>query len=298
MDSPRYPRALSTIQEGFAIPPHVHLGWDAFRDEHPTSPGNESGSSSQGSLFEGQQNFFAHRGGIFMTHDSQALSILQQVMHESKAACGEMLDLIKRRIVAFIEQAILHGEMNFSSTTEFCIKLSDKQQMTKRSLKTGWYNRLSIAVELRPPQHDGRPVGQQSPGLDSLHVKTSAGGQTSGGGNGGTYYDEWTRTYASQSDPSHPRGTADTSTAHPTVPHAPPKPTPFFAWKNIGLEVTPLMAFIATIAVVATGALVRNLLTDPDIHSRHGVEVDDKLKKVLETPGDSKTGQEEKKQSK
>ncbi|GAA5885495.1 hypothetical protein JCM16303_002226 [Sporobolomyces ruberrimus] len=75
---------------------------------------------------------------------------------------------------------------------------------------------------------------------------------------------------------------------HPTEPHTPPKPDAFFAMKNIGLEVTPLMVFIGTIALVATGALVRNLISDPDIHSRHGVENDDKLKQVLAMPDEKK----------
>ncbi|GAA5897052.1 hypothetical protein JCM5296_004281 [Sporobolomyces johnsonii] len=81
-----------------------------------------------------------------------------------------------------------------------------------------------------------------------------------------------------------------TSTSHPTVPHAPPKPTPFFARKNIGLEVTPLMAFIATIALLATGSLVRNLLTDEDIHERHGVPKDEALEKALASDASAKGG--------
>ncbi|GAA5861323.1 hypothetical protein JCM1840_005334 [Sporobolomyces johnsonii] len=81
-----------------------------------------------------------------------------------------------------------------------------------------------------------------------------------------------------------------TSTSHPTVPHAPPKPTPFFARKNIGLEVTPLMAFIATIAILATGSLVRNLLTDEDIHERHGVPKDEALEKALASDASAKGG--------
>ncbi|GAA5909124.1 uncharacterized protein JCM6883_002612 [Sporobolomyces salmoneus] len=88
------------------------------------------------------------------------------------------------------------------------------------------------------------------------------------------------RFYATQ--PSHPE------------PQTPPKPKNFFRKEKIGLEVTPLFALIGTIVIIATGAIVRNIVTDPDIHSRHGVEVDDKLKKVLEMP----EGQGEKKESK
>ncbi|GAA5859273.1 hypothetical protein JCM5353_003557 [Sporobolomyces roseus] len=98
----------------------------------------------------------------------------------------------------------------------------------------------------------------------------------------------------SESKPSKPT----TSTSHPTVPHTAPKPTPFFARKNIGLEVTPLIAFIATIATVATGFLVKNLLYDPEIHTRHGVENDAKLEKVLAMPDDAKDGKQEKKEEK
>ncbi|GAA5996669.1 hypothetical protein JCM5350_008305 [Sporobolomyces pararoseus] len=82
------------------------------------------------------------------------------------------------------------------------------------------------------------------------------------------------RFYADQPSSSHP--------AHVTEPHTPPKPKNFFRKEKIGLEVTPLFALIGTIVLIATGAIVRNLVKDPDIHSRHGVEVDDKLKKVLE----------------
>lgn len=32
------------------------------------------------------------------------------------------------------------------------------------------------------------------------------------------------------------------------MPKTPPEPTPFFARKMIGLEVTPLMAFIGTVS--------------------------------------------------
>ncbi|GAA5918441.1 hypothetical protein JCM1841_003969 [Sporobolomyces salmonicolor] len=85
-----------------------------------------------------------------------------------------------------------------------------------------------------------------------------------------------------------------TSTSHPTVPHAPPKPTPFFARQNIGLEVTPLMAFLATIALLATGSLVRNLLTDKDIHQRHGVPNDEALEKVLASDAPAAKGGDKK----
>ncbi|GAA5834983.1 hypothetical protein JCM3766R1_002061 [Sporobolomyces carnicolor] len=74
--------------------------------------------------------------------------------------------------------------------------------------------------------------------------------------------------------------------AESTRPHTPPSPEPFFSRKRMSLEITPLFALIGTIVIVATGAIVRNLVSDPDIHSRHGVEVDDKLKKVLAMPKD------------
>ncbi|GAA6064543.1 hypothetical protein JCM10212_005647 [Sporobolomyces blumeae] len=102
------------------------------------------------------------------------------------------------------------------------------------------------------------------------------------------------RSYATGTEPKSP-GPNATSTSESTIPHKPPKPTPFFAWKNIGLEVTPLMAFIAAIALVATGSLVRNLIQDPDIHQRHGVPNDDKLKKVLEMPDEQPSAKENKK---
>ncbi|GAA5962971.1 hypothetical protein JCM3765_006734 [Sporobolomyces pararoseus] len=95
------------------------------------------------------------------------------------------------------------------------------------------------------------------------------------------------RFYADQPSSSHP--------AHPTEPHTPPKPKNFFRKEKIGLEVTPLFALIGTIVLIATGAIVRNLVKDPDIHSRHGVELDDKLKKVLEM---DEAGEKEKSQVK
>ncbi|BGP12542.1 hypothetical protein JCM10213_004873 [Rhodosporidiobolus nylandii] len=84
---------------------------------------------------------------------------------------------------------------------------------------------------------------------------------------------------------SEGHGKPTTSTAHPTVPHAPPKPTPFFARKNIGLEVTPLMAFVGTIVTLATGFLIENLITDDSIQHRHGVERDEALEKAISQPG-------------
>ncbi|BGO92775.1 hypothetical protein NBRC10512_007894 [Rhodotorula toruloides] len=90
------------------------------------------------------------------------------------------------------------------------------------------------------------------------------------------------RTYAGQPDRSSSHeGAPVTSTSHPTVPRTPPKPTPFFARKNIGLEVTPLMAFIGTIVTVAIGFMVHALMTDNTIQHRHGVPEDDELKKAI-----------------
>ncbi|GAA6031985.1 hypothetical protein JCM8097_003374 [Rhodosporidiobolus ruineniae] len=80
-------------------------------------------------------------------------------------------------------------------------------------------------------------------------------------------------------------GSPVTSTSHPTVPHAPPKPTAFFARKNIGLEVTPLMAFILTIVTLGTSFLVKNALTDQGVQHRHGVERDEELEKAISQPG-------------
>ncbi|GAA5969163.1 hypothetical protein JCM11641_007494 [Rhodosporidiobolus odoratus] len=95
-----------------------------------------------------------------------------------------------------------------------------------------------------------------------------------------------TRSYATQpSGTTEANGSPVTSTSHPTVPHAPPRPTAFFARKNIGLEVTPLMAFVGVIASVALGFLAKNALTDQGIQHRHGVEEDDDLKKALAQPG-------------
>ncbi|GAA5856341.1 hypothetical protein JCM8547_000880 [Rhodosporidiobolus lusitaniae] len=79
-----------------------------------------------------------------------------------------------------------------------------------------------------------------------------------------------------------PDGSPVTSTSHPTVPHPPKPDTPFFARKNIGLEVTPLLAFVATIATLGISFGVKNFFFDDGIQHRHGVEVDDKLKEVLE----------------
>jgi len=55
------------------------------------------------------------------------------------------------------------------------------------------------------------------------------------------------RGYAEPAPTGQSKATSETSGPHQTIPHAPPKPTPFFARKNIGLEVTPLMAFIGTV---------------------------------------------------
>ena len=55
------------------------------------------------------------------------------------------------------------------------------------------------------------------------------------------------RGYAEPAPTGQFKATSETSGPHQTIPHAPPKPTPFFARKNIGLEVTPLMAFIGTV---------------------------------------------------
>ncbi|GAA5844717.1 hypothetical protein JCM11251_007357 [Rhodosporidiobolus azoricus] len=106
------------------------------------------------------------------------------------------------------------------------------------------------------------------------------------------------RRFAGQ--PDHNSTTKDgspvTSTSHPTVPHAPPKPTPFFARKNIGLEVTPLMAFIATFVPVAS--LKRSgTLFDQGVQHRHGVDKDEALEKALAQP-DPKPKKEEKKEGK
>ncbi|GAA5897396.1 hypothetical protein JCM6882_001876 [Rhodosporidiobolus microsporus] len=92
---------------------------------------------------------------------------------------------------------------------------------------------------------------------------------------------------------SNSQGSPVTSTSHPTVPHAAPKPTAFFARKNIGLEVTPLMAFIATIGAVGISFLVKNALFDEGVQHRHGVEKDDALKKAISQP-DPKPKEEKK----
>ncbi|GAA6051685.1 hypothetical protein JCM3770_001227 [Rhodotorula araucariae] len=92
-----------------------------------------------------------------------------------------------------------------------------------------------------------------------------------------------TRAYASPASEGH--GNPVTSGPHSTVPHTPPKPTPFFARKNIGLEVTPLMAFVGTIVAVATGFLIKNLITEDSIQHRHGVVDDDELTKVINSDG-------------
>ncbi|GAA5903281.1 hypothetical protein JCM8208_002264 [Rhodotorula glutinis] len=93
------------------------------------------------------------------------------------------------------------------------------------------------------------------------------------------------RGYAEPAPTGQSKATSETSGPHQTIPHAPPKPTPFFARKNIGLEVTPLMAFIGTIVTVATGFLVKNLITDDSIQHRHGVDNDEGLNKVLNSDG-------------
>ncbi|GAA5838482.1 hypothetical protein JCM9279_003257 [Rhodotorula babjevae] len=93
------------------------------------------------------------------------------------------------------------------------------------------------------------------------------------------------RGYAEPAPTGQFKATSETSGPHQTVPHAPPKPTPFFARKNIGLEVTPLMAFIGTIVTIATGFLVKNLITDDSIQHRHGVDNDEGLNKVLNSDG-------------
>lgn len=41
------------------------------------------------------------------------------------------------------------------------------------------------------------------------------------------------------------------------------------------------MAFIGTIVTVAIGFLIHAVVTDDDIQHRHGVPVDDELKKVI-----------------
>ncbi|GAA6006620.1 hypothetical protein JCM10207_004996 [Rhodosporidiobolus poonsookiae] len=92
------------------------------------------------------------------------------------------------------------------------------------------------------------------------------------------------RTYAGQPNTnSDANGSPVTSTSHPTVPHAAPEPTPFFARKNIGLEVTPLMAFI--IAAVAIGFGVKNLIYDDGIQHRHGVPRDEPLQEAINGDG-------------
>ncbi|BGP36510.1 hypothetical protein JCM10450v2_000407 [Rhodotorula kratochvilovae] len=95
------------------------------------------------------------------------------------------------------------------------------------------------------------------------------------------------RTYASPAGTGSGEGHGQpvTSGPHSTVPHTPPKPTPFFARKNIGLEVTPLMAFVGTIVTVATGFLIKNLITEDSIQHRHGVVDDDELKKAINSDG-------------
>lgn len=55
--------------------------------------------------------------------------------------------------------------------------------------------------------------------------------------------------------------------AESTRPHTPPSPEPFFSRKRMSLEITPLFALIGTIVIVATGAIVRNLVSDPDVSS-------------------------------
>ncbi|GAA5980945.1 hypothetical protein JCM10908_003926 [Rhodotorula pacifica] len=98
------------------------------------------------------------------------------------------------------------------------------------------------------------------------------------------------RAYANQpAGTSEHAGSPVTSTSHPTVPKAPPKPTAFFARKNIGLEVTPLMAFVGTIVTVAIGFLVHAYLTDDTVAHRHGVPDDPALKKII---GDPKRAEE------
>ncbi|GJN92251.1 hypothetical protein Rhopal_005281-T1 [Rhodotorula paludigena] len=96
------------------------------------------------------------------------------------------------------------------------------------------------------------------------------------------------RTYADTSRPntSEGHGVGTTSTSHQTVmPKTPPEPTPFFARKMIGLEVTPLMAFIGTIVVVALGFLGKNLITEDSIQHRHGVIDDKALKEAVNSDG-------------
>ncbi|TKA52714.1 hypothetical protein B0A53_04167 [Rhodotorula sp. CCFEE 5036] len=101
------------------------------------------------------------------------------------------------------------------------------------------------------------------------------------------------RAYANQpAGTSEHAGSPVTSTSHPTVPKTPPKPTAFFARKNIGLEVTPLMAFIGTILTVAIGFLVHAYLTDDTVQHRHGVQDDPELKKIIgDSPRVDETGQ-------
>ncbi|BGP52717.1 hypothetical protein JCM8202_005613 [Rhodotorula sphaerocarpa] len=91
------------------------------------------------------------------------------------------------------------------------------------------------------------------------------------------------RTYANHqpAETSEHAGRPVTSTSHPTVPKTPPEPTPFFARKNIGLEVTPLMAFIGVIVTVGIGFMVHALLTEDAVQHRHGVPDDAELKKAI-----------------
>ncbi|KAK4057991.1 hypothetical protein OIO90_000730 [Microbotryomycetes sp. JL221] len=70
------------------------------------------------------------------------------------------------------------------------------------------------------------------------------------------------------------------------TPQAPPPAKPFFAKSRLGVEVTPLIAFVGALCCIATGAGIHHLYKDQDIRLKPGSgafvdEHDDKLKKVI-----------------
>lgn len=87
------------------------------------------------------------------------------------------------------------------------------------------------------PARISAPPRRSSPSLPSPPLRTRADSRPH----------TVARGYAEPAPTGQSKATSETSGPHQTIPHAPPKPTPFFARKNIGLEVTPLMAFIGTV---------------------------------------------------
>ncbi|KAM0793292.1 hypothetical protein ACM66B_000752 [Microbotryomycetes sp. NB124-2] len=70
------------------------------------------------------------------------------------------------------------------------------------------------------------------------------------------------------------------------TPQKPPPAKPFFAKSRLGVEVTPLIAFVSALCCIATGAAIHHLYKDQDIRLKPHTgafvdEHDEKLKKVL-----------------